>query len=190
MKLARTSIAVLLIQLAIVSSIAAKYLYQRWTCPRVWTRTQVYDPELVMRGRYLSAQLLVDACGVTVPPNDTSAASRHAFKTTVFRHGVAVDAHEVQARLAVKDGKLAIASLSDENDRQARTVSVADKDPCSDAVLEDSVDFYLPEHASAPAGSARGHELWMEVTLPPQGPPRPLQLALKENGVWKPLAFQ
>jgi hypothetical protein len=35
MKISKTSIALLLIQLAIVSSVAAKYLYQRWTCPRV-----------------------------------------------------------------------------------------------------------------------------------------------------------
>ncbi len=38
MKLAKTSIALLIIQLAIVSTVAAKYLYQRWTCPKVWTR--------------------------------------------------------------------------------------------------------------------------------------------------------
>jgi hypothetical protein len=30
----------------------------------------------------------------------------------------------------------------------------------------------------------------MEVTVPPKGPPRPLQLALKKDGAWKPLAFQ
>ena len=46
-KLSGTSIALLVIQLAIVSSIAAKYLYQRWTCPHVWTRTVAYDPESV-----------------------------------------------------------------------------------------------------------------------------------------------
>ena len=44
MKLSKTSIALLVIQLAIVSTIAAKYLYQRSTCPRVWTRTVAYDP--------------------------------------------------------------------------------------------------------------------------------------------------
>ena len=33
-------------------------------------------------------------------------------------------------------------------------------------------------------------ELWIEVTVPPKGPPRPMQLALKQDGVWKPLAFQ
>src|SRR5208283_3534140 len=67
MKLAKTSIALLVIQLAIVSLIAAKYLYQRWSCPRVWTRTIVYDPEMVMRGRYLSEQLIVDGCQSTLP---------------------------------------------------------------------------------------------------------------------------
>jgi len=33
MKLSKASIALLVIQLALVSSIAAKYLYQRWRCP-------------------------------------------------------------------------------------------------------------------------------------------------------------
>ena len=36
----------------------------------------------------------------------------------------------------------------------------------------------------------RGGELWIEVTVPPDGPPRPIQVALKQDGVWKPLAFQ
>ena len=72
MKIGKTSIsgasiAVLVIQLAIVSSIAGKYLYQRWTCPRVWTRSVVYDPEMLMRGRYASLQLMVDGCQSTLP---------------------------------------------------------------------------------------------------------------------------
>jgi hypothetical protein len=52
---------------ALVSSIAAKYLYQRATCPRVWVRTAAYDPEMVMRGRYLSLRLTVDGCQSTLP---------------------------------------------------------------------------------------------------------------------------
>ena len=47
--LSGASVALVVIQLALVSSIAAKYLYQRWTSPRVWTRTVAYDPELLMR---------------------------------------------------------------------------------------------------------------------------------------------
>jgi hypothetical protein len=42
--LARISVALLLIQLLVVSSVAGKYLYQRWRCPRVWTRTVAIDP--------------------------------------------------------------------------------------------------------------------------------------------------
>lgn len=61
------SLVVLIAQLVLVSSVAAKYLYERWKCPRVWTRASGYDPELAMRGRYLSLQLTVDGCGSTLP---------------------------------------------------------------------------------------------------------------------------
>ena len=47
---------------SIVPSVAAKYLYQRWRCPRVWTRAAAIDPELPLRDRYLSLQLTVDGC--------------------------------------------------------------------------------------------------------------------------------
>ena len=60
MKFSKASIALLIVQLILVSSVAAKYFYQRASCPRVWTRTAAYDPSLVMRGRYLSLQLTVD----------------------------------------------------------------------------------------------------------------------------------
>ncbi len=33
MKISKASVALLVIQLALVSTIAAKYLYQRWTLP-------------------------------------------------------------------------------------------------------------------------------------------------------------
>ena len=51
-RLSAVSVALLVLQLAIVSAIAAKYLYERATRPRVWTRSAVYDPELVMRGLF------------------------------------------------------------------------------------------------------------------------------------------
>ena len=65
--LSGVSIVLLVIQLLIVSSIAGKYLWQRWRCPRVWTRAAAIDPELPMRGRYLSLQLTVDGCQSTLP---------------------------------------------------------------------------------------------------------------------------
>jgi hypothetical protein len=61
---------------------------------------------------------------------------------------------------------------------------------CENLRLDTPVDFYIPEHAAIPSPLKAGQELWIEVTVPPNGPPRPLQLALKQDGVWKPLAFQ
>jgi hypothetical protein len=34
---------------------------------------------------------------------------------------------------------------------------------------------------------APGEELWVEVTLPRRGPPRPIRLAVKKDGVLTPL---
>jgi len=61
---------------------------------------------------------------------------------------------------------------------------------CEDLRLETPVDFYIPEHAANPTPIRSSQELWVEVTVPPKGPPRPTQLALKENGAWKPLRLQ
>ncbi len=56
--------------------------------------------------------------------------------------------------------------------------------------LDAPVGFYIAEHALSPLPLKQGQELWIEVTVPPKGPPRPIQIALKDNGAWKPLAFQ
>jgi hypothetical protein len=61
---------------------------------------------------------------------------------------------------------------------------------CQNLLIEQPVDFYIAEHATDPTHLLPGQELWIEVTVPPQGPPRPIQLALKQDGAWKPLAFQ
>ena len=193
MKLAKTSLALLVIQLVLVSSIAAKYLYQRSTCPRVWTRTVMYDPSLIMRGRYLSMQLTVDGCQSTLPsakeagfprnldgvPNGTNF-SIAAQQPVVF-----------SAKLAVSGNKLVAIRISDnDDDSSGQNVIAISRASCDRMRLSDPVNFYLAEHATSPLPVKTGQELWVEVTVPPKGPPRPIQLALKDNGSWKPLAFQ
>ena len=61
---------------------------------------------------------------------------------------------------------------------------------CDAMRLDAPVDFYIAEHAQSPLPLKPGQELWIEVTVPPKGPPRPIQLALKDDGAWKPLAFE
>ncbi len=192
MKFSRVSVTLLVIQIVIVSSIALKYLYQRATCPRVWARAAAYDPSLIMRGRYLSLQLTVDGCSSTLPSakdaqfprNQNGVPNGQRFNIN------APDVVWFQAKLAVKDNKLiAVRTPDSEGTAATQTVSAAPSAACDQMRLSNPVDFYIAEHANDPSWLKTGQELWIEVTVPPKGPPRPLQLALKDNGVWKPLAF-
>jgi hypothetical protein len=191
--LSGASIMLLVIQLTLVSSIAAKYLYQRWSCPRVWTRTVAYDPELLMRGRYLSVQLVVDGCQSTLPSAKQARMARSVDGVPVGNR-FSIDAPgmvQFPAKLKV-DGDKLVAIRIPEGDGQpgGQMVSAWPGSSCENLRLETPVDFYIAEHAASPTPVKAGQELWIEVTVPPKGPPRPMQLALKENGSWKPLAFQ
>jgi hypothetical protein len=193
MKISKASITLLVLQLAIVSTVAAKYLYQRSACPRVWTRANAYDPALVMRGRYLSLQLNVDGCGSTLPSAKDAQFPRNmngvpGGNTFSIR---AANTVWFQAKLAVKDNRLiAIRVPESDSSRGTQTIAGTPGASCSQMRLSQPVDFYIAEHAADPTRLQPGQELWIEVTVPPKGPPRPLQLALKNNSGWKPLAFQ
>jgi hypothetical protein len=193
MKISKASVALLVIQLAIVSSVGAKYLYQRTNCPRVWTRAAAYDPELIMRGRYLSLRLTVDGCQSTLPSAKQANFPRDINGAAIQGPYVIRTAGNVEfpAQLKVSGNKLlAIRITGEEESASGQFVTAWPALPCDQMRLNNPVDFYIPEHAIDPTGLKPGQELWIEVTLPPKGPPRPIQLALKDNGAWKPLAFQ
>ncbi|MGD0938980.1 MAG: hypothetical protein ABR905_04640 [Terracidiphilus sp.] len=193
MKISKASVALLVIQLALVSSIAAKYLYQRQHCPRVWTRAAAYDPELVMRGQYLSLQLTVDGCQSTLSSAMHAVFPRNSDGTT-RSNGFTLGLHDrdqFRAKLKVENNKL-VAIRIPEADQTSKGVNVTAMPgaACDAMHLDEPVDFYIPEHAADPTLQKAGKELWIEVTIPPKGPPRPVQLAVKQDGAWTPLAFQ
>jgi hypothetical protein len=186
--LSAASLAVLAIQLLLVSTIAAKYLYQRWTCPRVWVRAVGYDRELPIRGRYHAPRLIVDGCQSTLPsakaaqfPRDVNGAVKpgpYVMRpmTVSFR-----------ANLKVENNKLiAVQVEGDESGTTGEEVQAVPGSACDQMRLEQPVDFFLVGKAQSPLPLKPGQELWMEVTVPPKGTPRPLQMAVKDNGVWKP----
>ena len=184
------SVALLFIQLAIVSSIAAKYLYQRFTCPRVWTRSVVYDPEMLMRGRYASLQLMVDGCKSTLPSAEAAAMPKDVNGLPVGKvYGIrAPQPVQFSARLAVEGNNLEAVRIPESQSQSGGQMVTANPGAtCTDMRLNAPIDFYLPEHAQNPAILRPGQELWVEVTVPPTGPPRPIQLALSQNGVFTPL---
>jgi len=194
--LSGVSIALLVIQLLVVSSVAGKYLWERWRCPRVWTRAAAIDSELPMRGRYLSLQLTVDGCQSTLPsaklatfPRDLNGAVKPGLyilrpQPITFRANLKVENNKL---VAVRPEGQDIEG--GEDPAAGQEISAMPSAPCGQMTLTDGVDFYIADTAKSPLPLQPGQELWIEVTLPPTGPPRPIQLALKDKGVWKPLAF-
>ncbi len=188
------SLTLLVIQLALVSSIAATYLYERWRCPRVWTRAAAYDPESPMRGRYLSLQLTVDGCQSTLPSAKLATFPRDehgAVKPGPFVLRPEPQSAYFRAWLKVMNNKLVAVRVEGQEDLTAgEVVSATPGARCDEMHLDSPVNFYIAEHAQSPLPLKPGQELWIEATVPPKGPPRPIQLALKQGGAWKPLGYE
>lgn len=161
----KKAIIITLVHLAIVLSLGGKLLYDRATRPRVWVKTVALDPDLPIRGRYVELRLAVQAPWFTPDPKQYKMDS---------------------VELSVRNGEL-VASKTDADTGNTISTWRGGTLTASLVALDQQVAFYLPEHAVDPSRHPRGQELWAEVTLPRKGPPRPIQLALKDKDGWHPL---
>ena len=142
-----------------------------------------------MRGRYLSLQLTVDGCESTLPSHAEARFPRNVDGTIASpRYAVSgTGLVEFPAKLVVKDNRLLALRLPETDvPQKGPMVAAGPGSGCEAMHLVDPVNFYLAEHAASPLPLKPGEELWMEVTVPAKGPPRPLQLALKRGGQWTP----
>jgi hypothetical protein len=176
-------LALLAVQLVLVLSIAGKYVYERKVCPRLWVRTAQFDPDLPFRGRYLALQLTVDACGL---PHDQAA--------SLGGRGISLLGHTTEwqwrVKPEVKEGKL-IAILAGDQVRPELTQELTQfEGRCDRAVLMESADYFIGDRAKSPFPLKPNEELWAEVTVPPSGPPRPIQLAISSDAGFKPLVIR
>jgi hypothetical protein len=189
----KNSVLLLVVQLVLVSSVAAKYLYERSTCPRAWAQVVGFDPEMPMRGRYLSLQLIVDGCGSTLP-NAKAARFPRNFDGTVQspRYAVtAAGALEFPAKIEAQGNRLTAVKLPDSSHPgDGLKVLAPAGEPCDAMRIAEPVDFFLAEHADTPWPLKKGTELWMEVTVPPSGPPRPIALWIKEGEVLRAVSIE
>jgi hypothetical protein len=175
------AVLLLLIQAVLVLSIAGKYLYERKTCPRVWVRAVQSNPNALLRGRYLAMQLAVDACAL---PRDK--AHHNSFRIRPMPPTEVT--WEWTVRLEVQGGKL-VPVLASDTDRPEMTdeLTIWGNRPCDRATLSQGVEYFIPDTAKSPFPPKKGEEPWVEVTMPPMGPPRPIQLAVSKDGVFTPL---
>jgi hypothetical protein len=73
---------------------------------------------------------------------------------------------------------------------ETQTIWLKDDEACDRVPLSSGIDFFISDTARSPFPLKNGAELWAEVTVPPAGPPRPIQLAVSEQGQWKPLRLE
>jgi hypothetical protein len=163
-----------LLQIAIVLSLGGKLLYDRAHCSRVWVRTGSIDPELPIRGRYVTLNLEVHVPNAPAPPSRTNP-NAYAWQPV---------------ELSVQSGRLVATESSRQTGIEIVTWNRRPIGSDSDVYfLSPQVAFFLPEHAEVPRIRAN-QELWAEVTIPKKGPPRPIQLAMKIGSSWIPLTYR
>jgi hypothetical protein len=154
-------IAVAVLQCLLVLSLAGKYALDRQRLPRAWAKAVPNDPNLPIRGRYVSLYLEV---GGMAEPQDYWTSSSWTFATLSARNGgLCADAVPFDSGLHVVRW---------------------DKGPWR---IAEPVDFFISEHVTDPSRRLRGEELWVEVSVPHRGPPRPIRLSVKKDGVMTPL---
>jgi hypothetical protein len=194
-------LTVLILQLLLVSSLGAKLLRDRATRPHGWLRVQQYDPSLFVRGRYLSLQIKPTAdssLALTQEEKDQERREKQRAQEEIEKENAKPESTYKrtldsaywtrsfyrQTSLYVHDGKVVAHKAED---GESCMVSVNEPEQC---VFTDSILFFIPDTIPDPSRVPTGSTLWVEVTIPKKGPPRPIRLGVsKGDGPIEPLAI-
>lgn len=170
-----------LLQALLVCTLGAKLLYDRGHRPRVWIKAATYDPDLPIRGRYLSLRLEVPAEGFTLRSQPSLYLKDKDGKPLVQEFF-----GPNRADLVLRDGRLVAVA----NEEGEFWVNPGQQHNTQIAVVNTETAYFLPEHGIDPSRRPTGEELWIEATIARKGPPRPIRLGVKKDGVLTPLAEQ
>jgi hypothetical protein len=158
------------VHVGLVGTLGAKLLYDRGSRPRVWAQTVPYDPNLPIRGRYVSLQLAVHP--EAFPESKAGSASQASQPVT----------------LHVETDRLVAMPSNEPSDLRIRLIQ---REGQQLAVLDRPVAFFIPENIPDPSRRPSGEVLWAEVTIPNTGPPRPIRLGIKKgDGAIEPLEYR
>jgi hypothetical protein len=161
----QAGVALAIVHVLLVGTLGLKLLADRARLPRAWARTVPFDPNLPIRGRYVRLRLEVPLAD----GSDTARAGEYR-----------------KARLQAAGDRLQ-GVLEDDGPLRVRLDSTAGG---LVAGLEDPVAFFIPEHIPDPSLRPPGEQLWAEVTVPGRGPPRPIRLGVRRDGVLTPLEIR
>ena len=175
--MARNGLVIAGLHVALVGSLGAKLVYDRATLPRVWVRTAPVDPNDPIRGRYVRLRLEVTLSpGVVLPERRT--------ETLPDGRTMTYAPPPTQVELKTREGRLEASAGKESNDL---FVDARDRNGQRVVVLLTPVAYFIPEKVPDPSIRAAGEELWVEVTLPRRGLPRPIRLGVKKDGVLTPI---
>ncbi|HET8564655.1 MAG TPA: hypothetical protein VFM35_12345 [Candidatus Binatia bacterium] len=161
MKAWMKGLVIAVVHVGLVASLGAKLVYDRATRPRVWALAAPHDPDLPIRGRYVSVQVVVEPRGI-----------RETKAGPVWQPAQSVTLRVEGDRLVAE------ANPQETSDLHVRFIQQRGEKL---AVLAKPVAFFIPEHIPDPSIRPRGEELWVEVTIPKKGPPRPIRLGVKKS---------
>ena len=158
-------LVIAVIQICLVATLGAKLLYDRETLPRVWVNAAPYDPDLPIRGRYVSLQVIVEAHGI----KETKPGPESRQPQSVV--------------LRVENGRLLAEAKQQSipyspSDLHVRYIMVGNEKV---AVLDEPVAFFIPEHVPDPSRRPPGEQLWVEATIPKKGIPRPIRIGVRKG---------
>jgi len=139
------------IQLLLALLLLAKLGTDRALLPRVWARTVAVDPDDPFRGRYI--RLWLDADDLRLPGDST-----------------------VRLEFLVRDGRLGVQAATG-----WRGYALRQPQPGSahGVVVDEPLAYFVPESAPDPSRLEAGQELWVEVSVPRHGLPRPIRLEVR-----------
>ena len=155
----RKGLIVAALHVALVASLGAKMLADRAMRPRVWARVVPFDPDLPIRGRYV--RMAIEGAG------DENVRS----------------VYDGYFQPVVRNNELVFVPAGDGNLYGA----VQERDGRHVVRLREALAYFIPEHVPDPSNRAGGEELWVEVTLPRRGAPRPIRLGVMRGGTLTPL---
>lgn len=158
----RKGLIVAALHVAVVGSIGVKLLVDRAVRPRVWARAAPYDPDLPIRGRYVRIRI-----EGTIDPGQPLGTATPVTVTS-------------------RDSRLV---LSPSGQSTGLTAHSSRRGTDMVGVLDQPLAYFIPEGIPDPSRRAPGEELWVEVTLPARGAPRPIRLGVSTSGApIRPLA--